>query len=300
MQTSFRPEKVLSPTENLAVQPGHTVVVWSPEILNLSHKNVGIQIIPARELIQLHDQISIERDTSEAFYSSDLSEGRGQVPVVHTAYACALEIGIAYGARGMVIVDSFLDTSEAAVLAFENKLRSVGWFDEPRLDLLLPMLGKIVPSNKGEAQALERLEHGIREAVQYRLSKADDWMGEAQRAREGKMGRASLTREEFAYLKEIGLEIPESITAPMPTTAGVDAATLEDKLAQRDKVFAETLAEALGKFGTDIMKATLAAKEGGNDAIKQENTKESSEEAGKSKSIPAVGKPGRPGQQATV
>lgn len=295
MQTAYREAKVLTPTENLAITPGHTVVLWSPEKLVLAHKQVGIQIVPAREFIQLHDQVSVERDTSEAFFSSDLSVERSLVRQVKTAYACALEINISYGARGAVILDSLLDVSEAAVLSFEQKLASVGWFTEPRLDGLIALLSKITPSNQGEAEAITRLEQGINTAIEYRLSKVDDWIGEAQRAREGKPGRATLTREEYAYATEIGLEIPQTLTSPMPQ-AGVGMAEVEQRLEQNNMAFAETLAAALNNFGEKL----LATRGATNEVNETSNTKESGEETGKPKPIPAVGKSGRTGQQQSV
>src|SRR4029078_10734130 len=104
MQTAYKPAQELNPTQSLMFQTGHSVVCWSPEPLNLSHKFVGVQHVQPREMTILHDQGMQEPDSSEAFFAGQLGDNRQMVRQVKTAYACALEINIGYGQRGAVIL----------------------------------------------------------------------------------------------------------------------------------------------------------------------------------------------------
>jgi hypothetical protein len=273
MQTAYKPAQELNPTQNLMFQTGHSVVVWSPEMLNLSHKFVGVQFVLPREMVVLHDQSMLEPDQSEAFFAGQLGETRGMVRQTKTAYACALEINVGYGVRGAVILESMTDTPEAAITMFENKLRALGWFDNPRLDALSGILNKVEVSDEREAQAITTLHTAINSAITYRAAMASDMLGEAQRAREGKAGRASLTATERNYLLEIGMELPESVTAPIPTS--LDEREIEARFEQNNTALIEVLTAAMNQNSAMMLKM-LEAKD------KQNDTKETTiEDTGK-------------------
>jgi len=274
MQQAYKPAQELNPTQSLLVTPGHTCVIFSPEALDLSRKFVGLQKIEARHLVLMRDQVYIEKDSSETIFTADPGVERGLVRQVKTALACALEINIQHGARGMVILDCMIDAHEAQMAAFEAKLEALGWFTNPRLDALESILAKVVPSSTMEEKAIEALRTAISTAVTYRVARADDMLGEAQRAREGKQGRASMTRTEREYLMEIGMDLPESLTAPMP--AALDEQTLNERFEKNNQALIETLSAAMNNFAA----AVLARTEGSNEKANTEGKASEGKEEG--------------------
>jgi hypothetical protein len=202
------------------MEPGHSVLLWTPETLDLSRKSVGLQRIEARNFAVFFDQQLLERDQSETIFQDQSGQARQLVRYTKTAMACAVEVLIQFGARGVVIIDSMLDRPQGALVQFEAKLASAGWFDRekaPLLDDLAEIVNQLTAngawSDAKEEKAAEDLLQAISTAITHRATYADDAMGEAQRAREGKQGRANLTRAEQAYLAEIGFTVPTDVAA---------------------------------------------------------------------------------------
>lgn len=222
MQTAYREvrETGNQPVQSLMMEPGHSVLLWTPETLDLSRKTVGLQRIEARHFAVFYDQQLLERDQSETIFQDQSGQPRQLMRYTKTAMACAVEVLIQFGGRGVVIIDSMLDRPQAALVQFEAKLANEGWFDRekaPQLDDLIAIINGLTAagawSDAKEEQAANGLLMGISTAINHRATYADDMMGEAQRAREGKQGRANLTREEQTYLGEIGFTIPTDVAA---------------------------------------------------------------------------------------
>jgi hypothetical protein len=222
MQTAYREkrEDANLPVQSLLMEPGHSVLLWTPETLDLSRKEVGLQRIEARNFAVFYDQRLLVRDQSEAIFQDQSGQARQLVPYTKTAMACAVEVLIQFGARGVVILDSMLDRPQGALVQFEAKLVNAGWFDREKAPLLDDLVGIINSltdagawSDAKEQKAADDVLMAISTAITHRATYADDMMGEAQRAREGKQGRANLTRAEQTYLAEIGFTIPTDVAA---------------------------------------------------------------------------------------
>lgn len=252
MQQAYKPVMALNPAMNLLTQPGHTAVLWSPERLNASHKQVGIQIVEARHFVLLSDQTYHARDESEAIFQADLNAPRGIVLQTKTAYACALEIITQWGDRGAVILESFLDVPAAKVEALENKLVRKGWFAVETLPELFAILGDVTPSDDLEATAIEDLRKSVAAAIEHREKVLLNSKGEMQRAREGNMGRANLTRVEIDYYKEAGFDIDESAATVAPQPMGTDMTELAKLFAEERKATVEVFAEAMANVVASI------------------------------------------------
>jgi len=235
-------------------QTGHTVVLWSPEHLNLSHKQVGIQKVEARQFVIFTDQVFHSRDESEAIFQADLNAPRGIVRQTKTAFACAYEVIIQHAARGVVILDSFLDVSVAKVEALENKLKQAGWFNAEKIPQLKGILEGIKASDAIERTAIDDLKNAVERTIDYRMARLDDSMGEAQRAKEGNMGRATLTREERVYYEEIGIELPESVTqSSVGPAAPFDGNAVAELMATNNQAMIDVMANAMNNFATTLM-----------------------------------------------
>lgn len=270
MQQAYKPAMAISPAMDLMNQTGHTVVLWSPEHLNLSHKQVGIQKVEARQFVIFTDQVFHSRDESEAIFQADLNALRGIVRQTKTAFACAYEVIIQHAARGVVILDSFLDVPVAKVEALENKLKQAGWFDAEKIPQLKEILEGIKASDAIERTAIDDLKNAVEATITYRMARFDDSMGEAQRAKEGNMGRATLTREERAYYEEIGLELPESVTqSAVNSAAPFDGNAVAELMATNNQAMIDVMANAMNNFA-----ATLVAqmKGGQTDGEKESGT----------------------------
>lgn len=281
MQQAYKPAMALSPAMDLMSQAGHTVVLWSPEHLNLSHKQVGIQKVEARHFVILTDQVFHSRDTSEAIFQADLNAPRGIVRETKTAYACAYEIIIQHAARGVVILDSFLDVPVAKVEALENKLKQAGWFDAEKIPQLKEILEGVKASDAIERTAIDDLKNAVETTITYRMARLDDSMGEAQRAKEGNMGRATLTREERAYYEEIGLELPESVTQSAVAQTGslADGNAVAELLASNNQAMISVMADAMNNFAATLVAQIKGGQTDGNEkesgAGKAQTSKES-------------------------
>jgi hypothetical protein len=222
MQTAYREVREAGnmPVQSLMMEPGHSVLLWTPETLDLSRKQVGLQRIEARNFAVFYDQQILERDQSETIFQDASGQPRQLVRHTKTAMACAVEVLIQFGARGVVVLGSMLDRPQGAMVQFEAKLVNAGWFDRekaPLLDDLVAVINGLTAagawSDAKEQKAADDLLMAISTAINHRATYADDLMGEAQRAREGKQGRANLTREEQTYLAEIGFNIPTDVAA---------------------------------------------------------------------------------------
>lgn len=268
MQQAYKPALAVNPAQSLLVQSGHTCVLWSPEKLNLSHKQVGIQMVEARHFVLFTDQAFPGRDESETIFTADLTSERGIVAQVKTAYACAYEVIIQHAARGVVILESFIDVPPAKVEALENKLVQLGWFEVEKIPELRGILEQVVPSDEIERQAIDDLRNAVETTINYRMARLDDSIGESQRAREGNMGRASLTRQERIYYEEIGLELPESITQAPIAQAGplADGNAVAELLASNNQAMIEVMSSAMNNFA-----ATLVAQMKGGQADEKGN-----------------------------
>jgi hypothetical protein len=266
MQQAYKPVMALSPAQDLMTQGGHTVVLWSPEHLNLSHKQVGIQKVEARHFVILTDQVFHSRDESEAVFQADLNAPRGIVRQTKTAFACAYEIIIQHAARGVVILDSFLDVPVAKVEALENKLKQAGWFEAEKIPQLKEILEGIKASDAIERTAIDDLKNAVDTTITYRMARLDDSMGEAQRAKEGNMGRATLTREERAYYEEIGLELPESVTqSAVNPAAPFDGNAVAELMATNNQAMIDVMANAMNNFATTLMNQMKGGQTDGNE-----------------------------------
>lgn len=270
MQQAYKPAMAISPAMDLMNQTGHTVVLWSPEHLNLSHKQVGIQKVEARHFVIFTDQVFHSRDESEAIFQADLNAPRGIVRQTKTAFACAYEVIIQHAARGVVILDSFLDVPVAKVEALENKLKQAGWFEVEKIPQLKEILEGIKASDALERTAIDDLKNAVERTIDYRMARLDDSMGEAQRAKEGNMGRATLTREERAYYGEIGIELPESVTqSSVSPAASFDGNAVAELMATNNQAMIDVMANAMNNFATTLMNQM---KGGQPDAEKESGT----------------------------
>lgn len=278
MQSAFKPVLVEQPLASLLTQIGHTAVLWSPEALDLSNKQVGVQRIEPRQFVILHDQTYLIRDESEALFVGGGEMRRGLVPYTKPAYACAVEIIIQHGARGAVILDSLADVSPAKVQLLEDKLAALGWFDVRQLIQLTAILEQVKHSDDLESAAIADLKEAVTTAIRFRLARMDDVIGEAQRAREGNMGRSIVTREDVAYFAEIGANIPETLTQPIPE-AGVSPDSLAKAIAESNQAVVTVMSEAMEKAMGRITENVIAQLKGENHA--QENTGTGKKETGK-------------------
>lgn len=257
------------------MEPGHSVLLWTPETLDLSRKQVGLQRIEARNFAVFYDQQILERDQSETIFQDQSGQARQLVRHTKTAMACAVEVLIQFGARGVVVLDSMLDRPQGALVQFEAKLVNAGWFDREKAPLLDDLVGIINSltaagawSDAKEQKAADDLLVAISTAINHRATYADDMMGEAQRAREGKQGRANMTREEQNYLSEIGFTIPTDVAAldvrkaaaqvPM---AGVSPEVIE-LMSANNAALVSVMSDALNKQG-EIFSRALAEIRGG-------------------------------------
>jgi hypothetical protein len=270
MQTAYREvrEAANQPIQSLMMEPGHSVLLWTPETLDLSRKQVGLQRIEARNFAVFYDQQILERDQSETIFQDASGQPRQLVRHTKTAMACAVEVLIQFGARGVVVLDSMLDRPQGAMVQFEAKLVNAGWFDREKAPLLDDLVGIINSltaagawSDAKEQKAADDLLMAISTAINHRATYADDLMGEAQRAREGKQGRANLTREEQTYLAEIGFNIPTDVAAldvkkaaaqvPM---AGVSPEVIE-LMQANNAALVSVMSDALNKQADFLMRA---------------------------------------------
>jgi len=269
MQQAYKPAMATSPVMDLMNQTGHTVVLWSPEHLNLSHKQVGIQKVEARHFVIFTDQVFHARDESEAIFQADLNAPRGIVRQTKTAFACAYEVIIQHAARGVVILDSFLDVPVAKVEALENKLKQAGWFGAEKIPQLKDILEGVKASDAIERTAIDDLKNAVETTITYRMARLDDSMGEAQRAKEGNMGRATLTREERAYYEEIGLELPESVTqSPVNLAASAvpfDGNAVAELMATNNQAMIDVMANAMNNFATTLINQMKGGQTDGNE-----------------------------------
>jgi hypothetical protein len=266
MQQAYKPAMATSPAQDLMSQTGHTVVLWSPEHLNLSHKQVGIQKVEARHFVIFTDQVFHSRDESEAIFQADLNAPRAVVRQVKTAFACAYEVIIQHAARGVVILDSFLDVPVAKVEALENKLKQAGWFEAEKIPQLKAILEGIKASDAIERTAIDDLKNAVETTITYRMARLDDSMGEAQRAKEGNMGRATLTREERTYYEEIGLELPESVTqSAVNPAASFDGNAVAELMASNNQAMIDVMASAMNNFATTLINQMKGGQPDGNE-----------------------------------
>lgn len=269
MQQAYKPAMAISPGQNLLIQAGHTAVIWSPEKLGLHNKYVGIQTVEARHFVLLRDQGQGIKDESETVFQSEASQPRAMVVHTKTAHACALEILIQHGGRGVVVLDAFTDVPAAKIEAFEQKLIALGWFTTPLLTDLTSILDQVEPSDAMEAQVIKDLKVAVESAVAYRMSKMDDSINEIQGRKNGHMGRSALTREETAYYAEIGVVLPDSVTsAPISQTAD-----LEEAESRLDRKF-EALVGAMTNAFNSKIDAVVAEKIGASNEKDNEGTKE--------------------------
>lgn len=266
MQQAYKPAMAISPAQDLMSQTGHTVVLWSPEHLNLSHKQVGIQKVEARHFVIFTDQVFHSRDESEAIFQADLNAPRAVVRQIKTAFACAYEVIIQHAARGVVILDSFLDVPVAKVEALENKLKQAGWFEAEKIPQLKAILEGIKASDAIERTAIDDLKNAVETTITYRMARFDDSMGEAQRAKEGNMGRATLTREERTYYEEIGLELPESVTqSAVNPAASFDGNAVAELMASNNQAMIDVMASAMNNFATTLINQMKGGQPDGNE-----------------------------------
>ena len=262
MQEAYRPATPRTKEQNLLFEPGHTVVMWTPEDLNLSNRRVGLQSAKGRNFLVLTDQVFRVRDTSERIFSADPGENQGIVNEAKYAHLCAYEILLAHSARGVAIIDSLCDTSPAKVQLFEDRLRAKGWFDVPRLQDMIQILDEFVPSDYLEEEAVTALRVALERTIEYRSARLDDSIQEAEQAKkENGIGRSNLTRTERAYYAEIGFDLPEMLSQPVQNMDKVTEAQPMGQVNQIREVtaaiavpFAEAMNEAFAKFTSEMMK----------------------------------------------
>lgn len=262
MEQAYRPATPRTKEQNLLFEPGHTVVMWAPEDLNLSNRKVGLQFAKGRNFLFLTDQVFRVRDTTERMFNADPGENQGIVNEAKYAHLCAYEILLAHAARGVAIIDSLCDTSPAKVQLFEDKLRAKGWFEVPRLQDMIQILNEFVTSDYAEEEAVNALRVALERTIEYRSARLDDSIQEAEQAKkEDGIGRSNLTRTERAYYAEIGFDLPEMLSQPVQN---MDKATEAQPVDQVDQIrqvtaaiagpFAEAMNDAFGKFTSEMMK----------------------------------------------
>lgn len=263
MQQAFKPVLVQTPAANLLMQPGHTAVLWSPETLDASRKQIGVNQVKARHFVLFHDQTILVRDESEAIFQADLNVPRGIVNQIKTGYACAMECVIQWGARGVTVLESFLDVPPAKVQALEDKLSALGWFDpEVPLSGLLEILSRVKPSDRYEEQAISDLQKSIAAAITHREQALGDAKGEMRRAKEGKQGRAYLSEQEIAYYREAGFVVDEEATTVSTSQPpATDLTALAEMFAAERKATVEVFAEVLDKLMNQMKGGSNASQE---------------------------------------
>lgn len=281
MQEAYRPATPRTAEQNLLFEPGHTVVMWTPEDLNLSNKKVGLQFAKGRNFLVLTDQVYRVRDTTERMFNADPGEQQGIVNEAKYAHLCAYEVLLAHSARGVAIIDSLCDTTPAKVQLFEDRLRAKGWFDVPRLQDMIQILNEFVTSDYAEEEAVNALRVALERTIEYRSARLDDSIQEAEQAKkEDGIGRSNLTRTERAYYAEIGFDLPEMLSQPVQN---MDKATDAQPVDQVDQIrqvtaaiagpFAEAMNDAFAKFTSEMMSRVdeRLTQKGGIDASEENN-----------------------------
>lgn len=259
MQAAYKAQETNQVGRSLLTEVGHSVVVWSPELLDLSRKQVGIQKIEPRHFAMLFDQQYLDRDQSETIFNDQTGQPRELVRVTKTALSCAVEISIQYGARGMVILDSFLDQSQAAVRAFEDRLAALGWFTAEKLDDLVRILAEVETSTPAEREAVAALSQAISTAINFRSAYATEMMGEAQRSREGGTGRSAFTVVERQYLEEIGFSVPENI-APLDARKAAESTGVQPEIAALIQANNEALVSVMADAMNNLARTFLGGR----------------------------------------
>lgn len=284
MQQAYRPATPRTAEQNLLFEPGHTVVLWTPEKLNLADRKVGIHTAEARHFIVLTDQTYRVRDETERMFMADAGEERGIISETRMAHNCAFEILLRHGARGAVVIDSLCDTSVAKIKQLEDKLAAKGWFEVPQLQGLLAILDQIAPSDQIEQEAIDQLRIAINTGINFRMAKLDDSVQEAEQAKkDGGFGRSNLTRTERDYYGEIGFDLPEMLSQPERNRGG-DVQAQPDQTSQIRETaaaiagpFAEAMNAAFASFTDQMMQkvdAKLAASQKGDLTNGSEETAE--------------------------
>ena len=275
MQQAYKPAKAITTQENLLIEAGHTAVLFSPERLNLSEKQVGVMFVEARHFVILRDQTLRVLDQSENRFGGGSTEEGPKTPVQNytkPAHACGQEILISFEQRGATVIFAFNDVSAAKVQLLEDKLNRLGWFEVPTLEDLLGILSRVAISDEIEGRAVEELTISINTAIAYRQSRFDDTVTELEGKRAGQMGRAKMTEVEKTYYAEAGLVVPDTVNQAVPEP--VDEAELTRRVAE---AVVKPMSDAMNNFAEALTRKL----EGGQANGSEESGKEVGAKAGK-------------------
>ena len=276
MQQAYKPAKAITTQESLLIETGHTAVLFSPERLNLTEKQVGVMFVEARHFVILRDQTLRVLDQSENRFGGGSTEEGPKTPVQNytkPAHACGQEILISFEQRGATVIFAFNDVSAAKVQLLEDKLNRLGWFDVPTLEDLLDILGRVAISDEIEGRAVEELTISINTAIAYRQSRFDDTVTELEGKRAGQMGRAKMTEVEKTYYAEAGLVVPDTVNQVVPEP--VDEAELTRRVAE---AVVKPMSDAMNNFAEAL---TKKLEQGGQANGSEENGKEVGAKVGK-------------------
>lgn len=263
MQETYGQSSRLQVTRNILEELGHTVVLFSPEKLNLTNRRVGIQVIEARHFVFVRDQTYRVRDESEAIFTADPGEERGFSNYTKSAHKCAMEVMIQHGSRGAGVITAFDDVPIAKIEAFEKKLAALGWFEVPQLQQLLGILEQVQPSDAMEQKAVEEVFNLIQTGISHRLAKLDDSIMEAEQSKkDGGIGRSNLTRDERSYYAEIGVDLPNMLSQPVQNIQAQEQQTAQpgnqvELIGQVASAIAEPMADMMNQTVEKVVETVM-------------------------------------------
>lgn len=230
-----------------------TQVIWSPEPIPhtaLQERTTGLKEIPAFEFCILKDVPEIMVDTSQESYDAGDPDKLDPSPVaplirrVKTAGAIANELVSAYGDRGLVWLDCLENVPPDMIQRFETLLIPEEW--TVLQDLVGHIEGLNIDAETLPGRAAAAVVDGLNLAIGWREADAADKLAEAQRARQGKQGRATFTMVEIEYYRQAGVELPEDFTSPRAAAAA----------AGQELITREELSDLLKQHGEVIARAT--------------------------------------------
>lgn len=209
-------------TDNpLRTEPGHKVVIWSPERFRISRARYGIDEIPQFELVQIGDYSYAANEITDADMTA-ADRRRGEVDVtplrrtVIPAYLMADELITQYGARGLVRLDSLVDQDVETLLKVERILLhdAQGPIPFASFGQIVTHLGGLALDGQLKAllrPAIDSILQGVSLAQRHWETFSMDRVGEAERARTTGQGRATFTIQERQMAAMVSLELPSDV-----------------------------------------------------------------------------------------
>lgn len=203
--------------------------IWCPESVNVSDRVVvhgGAKVFPAGELIEISDipipyydsdTLQDERENADVAIANRNSPTGGAKFRFKTSYAIVAELMEAFGARGMMYLQSLTATT-----AEERKAAAMA---EARLDMPNLVNAEIFPLLQDAVDDLQRrdasrlpqgealigeLTQGLRQAIAFREAWAESREAEIQQALKGKPGRSTVFPIERAYALTVGIRLSDA------------------------------------------------------------------------------------------